>query len=669
MVASFMPSLAFAAQCNMVLSTTATWDKVQEVLASDDAKYVSDVKAPSHGVDGSAVVTCKEDFCDNTQPVTITAPCSDADNADVTMWKEEYVAKALEQEIFQNEAQANQWLKNNADKCRVTVSVCKKCGEFDGTGNATDHSARPADKKACQTYVCENCGLTVAATAKHTPTVPASAAALDTLEVVEKPTCGHGTGYKVKCSRCNEDTVWYNDNYSDTDPLYLAGATPDVKNDAHNFGSAVAASVATKETKTGYALLPGYVAHKVGSEDYDEVTFTTATLANYKFYELNTVVTEGTDCESKRYGLKCTVCGQDVVNNVAGEHDYEKTHVAATCDHDGYNKLVCKVCGHIGDNESLAKTEPKLAHSYKVTKTDATCTSGEKYTVECTTCSEKTCATNHKKVFDLNHLTGLTPVDLTGKDSVIYSWGGLDGELKGSKAMEFVFTKNPSKAHKYGETELLKAATCTTDEVWGKKCTECGKVNHALVTVKTATKLGHSFVDTEVAATCGTAGYKTSKCSTGGEYKAAVGTTKNVDNALKTQTAAPVVALGASCTADKWVVTKKATVFEEGVKSLVCSVCGAKDGAKTVVAKAKYAAPAVKAGKKSATVTVKATADAVSYKISYKKAGGSYKTIAAKVGKKTIKKLAKGKKYTFKVIAVNAEGVEVASATKTVKVK
>ena len=659
-----MPSLAFAAQCTMVLSDPTTWDKVQEVLASDDAKYVSDVKAPSHGEDGSAVVTCKEDFCDNTQTVTITAPCSDANNTDVTMWKEEYAAKALEQEIFENEAQANQWLKNNAGKCRVTVSVCEKCGKFDAAGNATNHTGKPVGLKACQSYICDDCGKTVKGSA-HTPTKPKNAADLATKEEVSAPTCGHGTGYQVKCSVCKEDTVWYNDPGQN-----VKGVTSDIKDDAHNFGSAVAASVATKETKTGYALLPGYVAHEVGNPTgFNQTTFTTETLANYKFYELNTVVTEGTDCTTKRYGLKCTVCGEVVVNNVAGKHDYEKTHVAATCDHAGYNKLVCKVCGHIGDNESLAKTEPKLAHSYKVTKTDATCTSGEKYTVECTTCSEKTCATNHKKVFDLNHLTGLTPVDLTGKDSVIYSWAGLNGELKGSKAMEFVFTKNPSKAHKYGETELLKAATCTTDEVWGKKCTECGKVNHALVTVKTNTRLGHNFVDTEVAATCGTAGYKTSKCSTCGEYKATVGTSKNVADAVKTQTAAPVVALGASCTADKWVVTKKATVFEEGVKSLVCSVCGAKDGTKTVVAKAKYAAPAVKAGKKSATVTVKATADAVSYKISYKKAGGSYKTIAAQAGKKTIKKLAKGKKYTFKVIAVNAEGVEVASATKTVKVK
>ena len=668
MVASFMPSLAFAAACNYPVvgngDATYTWDEVQALLQSDDAKYVVDVVAPEHGVNGSFKLVCKEEFCGETSPAkTIQAPCGTTDEKTVTIWKEEYVAKALEQGIFKNEAQANQWLKNNADKCRASVKICQKCDKIIGTGSATNHTKKPAALKACQSYECDDCGKTVKGSA-HNPTKPKNAGELATKEKVSAPTCGHGTGYKVKCSDCGEDTVWYNDP-DDT----ISGVASDIKDDAHNFGTAVAASVATKETKTGYALLPGYVAHKVGTETYSAKTFKTSDISQYKFYELNTVATEGTDCTTKKYGLKCTVCGEVVVNNVAGKHDYEKTHVAATCDHAGYNKLVCKVCGHIGDNESLAKTEPKLAHSYKVTKTDATCTSGEKYTVECTTCSEKTCATNHKKVFDLNHLTGLTPVDLTGKDSVIYSWAGLNGELKGSKAMEFVFTKNPSKAHKYGETELLKAATCTTDEVWGKKCTECGKVNHALVTVKTNTRLGHNFVDTEVAATCGTAGYKTSKCSTCGEYKATVGTSKNVADAVKTQTAAPVVALGASCTADKWVVTKKATVFEEGVKSLVCSVCGAKDGTKTVVAKAKYAAPAVKAGKKSATVTVKATADAVSYKISYKKAGGSYKTIAAQAGKKTIKKLAKGKKYTFKVIAVNAEGVEVASATKTVKVK
>lgn len=663
MVASFMPSLAFAASCNFVLGSTATWDEVQKVLNSDDAKYVSEVKAPKHGENGSAVVTCKEDFCDNTQNVTITMPCKDSDAESVTMWKEEYASKALEQEIFKNEAQANQWLKNNADMCRVTARICKTCGKIIGTATATNHSTKPTDLNVCQGYVCTDCGKEVKATAEHTPKAPTTKKELKSLEKVSAPTCGHGTGYKVPCSVCGKDTVWYHDTAVD-------GVASDMKTDAHNFGATVDSSKATKETKTGYELLPGYVAHKVGSENYTGRTFTTKNIGEYKFYELNTVVSEGTDCASKRYGLKCTVCGKVVVNNVQGKHDFEKTHVAATCDHAGYNKLVCKVCGTVGENESLAKTEPKLAHSYKVTKKDATCTTGEKYVVECTTCSEKTCATNHKMTFDLSHTTGLTLVDNSSKEVVIYSWAGLDNELKGKNALEFTFAKNTSKAHKYGNAELLKPATCTTDEVWGKKCTECGKVNHALVTVKTGTKLGHKFKETEVPATCGTAGYKTAMCENCGEYKTATGTTKDADKALKTQTAKPIVAPGAKCTMDKWVVTKAATVFEEGIQEAHCSKCNATTGQIVPVAKAKYAAPTVKAGKKSITVTAQATEGATSYKISYKKAGGKCVTKTVEAGKKvTIKKLAKGKKYTVKAVAINADGVKVFSATKTVKTK
>ncbi len=671
MVASFMPSLAFAASCQYavnVTGSTVSWDAVQKALKGDDAKYIEVVKEPTHDEAGTAILTCKADFCGETKEVSITSPCAGLTPDKVEFFLEDYAQRMLEQKDFDNQAQADTWVKNQkADNvCRLEgVEVCPNCGiVITKHANLTSamkksHSAR-GTVPACTDYTCTDCGAVVKGTGHS------HRAALTTKDKVaenkvSEPTCGKGTGYKVTCDVCERGVK---------NPSKLAVAyDTDVKADAHNFGTPVDYTKATKALKTGRELLPGYVAHQIGSDDdsaYTTTTFTNDNLKNYEFFAVNTVLRAGTDCAKTTYGIKCSVCG-DIKGSVNGAHDYEETTVAATCDHGSYVKKVCKVCG---ETTKSAEKNDKLAHTYKATKKDATCTTSEKYVVECTTCSEKACANNHKKTFDAVNHVGLTLVKST-KDADVYTWAGLDNELKGKDVMEFTFTKG-AKAHKYGATELIKAATCTDNEVWGKKCTECGKVDHKLVTIKSGTKLGHKFAETEVKATCGTAGYKTAVCERCGEYKAdaAGNTTKKADEALKVQTAKPLVAPGAQCTMDKWVVTKKATVFEKGVETLACSKCGTLSGQIAPTPVTKYAAPTVKAGKKSITVTAKVTEGATSYKISYKKAGGKYVTKTVEAGKKvTIKKLAKGKKYTVKAVAINADGVKAFSATKTVKTK
>ena len=125
-----------------------------------------------------------------------------------------------------------------------------------------------------------------------------------------------------------------------------------------------------------------------------------------------------------------------------------------------------------------------------------------------------------------------------------------------------------------------------------------------------------------------------------------------------------------------------ATVFATGSKDGVkCSVCGEiltapKEVAKLKVGTAKISS--LKAGKKSFTVKASA-ANATGYRVFYKKAGAkkySYTTVKAKNLSKTVKKLSAGKKYTVKVkaYAKNYDGDgEVVwgalSSGKTVKVK
>ena len=680
MVASFMPSLAFAAgsaHTYVVNTTNPTWASVKAALNdTSKAKYIEVVEEATHTTKGVVKVKCTQPYCDE-EVVVKTAPVPhDTVLASKDFTVEQYAAQMVVQykypdnghikyDGFATKAGTKTWMEDRwaENHCyKKNVGVCS-CGTIITPGTWVDHA-----NNDCEDTNCPECGVALEGR-KHVAKAPTTAEELAALKKVSDPTCGHGTGYEVDCQNCDAKTVWYHDEEVD-------GVESDIKNDAHNYGTKVAASTALKKLKNGtYELKDGYIAVYASNDSYvEDLTGITAAGKigdnQCDFYQYNNVKTAPSCATEGKGTLTCTVCGEalkdssdeDVTVDIpATGHDYEVTEVAATCDNNAYTEKVCKVCE---DTVKTYKPNTKLAHSYKVTSVDASCKGGEVYTIECTTC-EDTCE-DSKVVVDSP--AGLEVFeDTTDVKTVL--WKGKAGHdtLSTKDAIKLSFTKKPV-AHKYGKKELLKAADCENNEVWGYKCTECGKIaTHATSTtnapdVKNNTKLGHDYPVVEVPATCVSKAYKIKgACTRCGESELNAEDNKNaaIDAAI----------YGAKHAGESWAVTKIATVFDEGVKTLVCPACGVELGSKTPTAKAKYAAPAVKAGKKSATVTVKATAGAEKYQISYKKAGGSYKTVSANVGKKTIKKLAKGKKYTFKVIAINAEGVKVASATKTVKVK
>jgi hypothetical protein len=87
-------------------------------------------------------------------------------------------------------------------------------------------------------------------------------------------------------------------------------------------------------------------------------------------------------------------------------------------------------------------------------------------------------------------------------------------------------------------------------------------------------------------------------------------------------------------------------------------------------------APKVKAKKKAVTVTIPKTAGATAYIIKYRTGKGKWKTVTVKGNNpksKTIKKLKKGKKYTFRIQSIKKVGKKTYKAKwskpKTVKVK
>ena len=180
MVASFMPSLAFAAHTCVYpmgwTTGTVTWDAVQAALKTDDAKYIEVVKEPTHSENGTVKLTCKEDYCNEvSELVTVTDAANHATEkyVDKDMTLEQYadamVAQKSTDPAFANKTKAANWVKTKeaANICYIkNVKVCP-CGlVVEGTGTEMEHS--DLNKKYdCVDYSCAKCGKTVKATAEH----------------------------------------------------------------------------------------------------------------------------------------------------------------------------------------------------------------------------------------------------------------------------------------------------------------------------------------------------------------------------------------------------------------------------------------------------------------------------------------------------------------------
>ena len=712
MVASFMPSLAFAvtgpddhdyavAVSGSAGNYTVVWADVQNALKGDDAEYIEVVKEPTHTEKGEVKLACTKDFCEEVITAKTFATPSHDDSDDMVerdFTLEAYAAAMLAQKAtgFENSYKANKWVKDQKedDKCYVKNAKVCSCGFVEQGVTPVDH----VTKTSCVDYACAKCGATIEGT-DHNWTV-----VTDPAKKVSEPTCKHGTGYKSTCTVCDAEGVYYDDSdkYLHSYGTPVAGMefveTDSVNKTGYWTGTAVNVAASTKKStvKEGYiAVLPNGTVCEVGAE--------LAKDEGQKFYKYSKVK-DATCASGKVYEWDCAECGSKLKEKTVGDvaHNYEKTHVAATCDAPGHNDYVCTVCGHTYSED--IDTEPQLQHSYVVTKTAATCKTAEYYTISCTTCKKNDIAAHNDIVVNDSNAVSLlgAPIrtDAVKKTrTFVFTGFGAPGDvaLTGNQVIEIEISTAAAGDHKYTTEELVKPATCTTDEVWAKKCTVCGKISTHVETgnapyTKKNTRLGHDAVKTVIAPTCGTAGFYTEQCSRCGLYKQTAdgkdttvagvevkGWTKDIDNAIQTKDANPVVAKGTACTFDKWVVTKASTVFEEGVKTLTCSVCGHADGTKTVVAKKTVAkaAPTVKAGKKS--LTVKATAaNATGYRVYYKKAGAkSWKSYTKKTASlsKTFSGLSKGKYYVkVKAYAKNYAGDGqvvwgATSSTKSVKVK
>jgi len=714
MMVSFMPSIAFAASPNhtceyavTVTGNAVTWSAIQ-ALSSDDAQYVEVVKKPTCGdkaQDGEAILTCKKTDCDeafagHTKTVKITGVTGhETESKEFTA--EDLAKKLVEQKTWTQET-ANDFVEaaktaNNTTHyegeiwCYYTANVCKICGKVIGvsanstTTGITGHDHFRDKSSGCNaTAKCLKCGKVVAVEfGTNTGTHVDSKKTVQ----VKAATCDQPAQEKHVCAVCNE-------------PFGAATAVEGSKPLGHNLGTAVAASEATDAKgalKKGYFIV-------TGTDEYGDAT------AKYYKYNTSVVVKTGTkdECSTEYRGIKCATCGKYVVFDtnhkvaadaitvetkanfiskcnpyalpLATKHDFKEETVPATCTTGSNTKKTCKKCGYVeyayhvdGHPETISpegKPNTKLGHNYVVTEVKGDCAHQGKVVVSC---SNKDC----DETVVVTDSTAAAPAHCVKDTSGTIYFRGFNDELVSNNAIALPAVKANPANHQFGALTLYKAADCQHKELWAQKCKVCGKIDATSFTEKgELTK--HNIVKHEVAATCGTAGYYTEECTLCGKYRATGGqftTTATADDVKKTETAKPVVKNGAACKFDKWVVTKEATVFEEGVKQLECSVCGTKDATKTIIAKKTVGKPVVKLISKKGKLTVKASAadNATGYEVTYKRAGKAEvtKTYTAEQISKTFR-LLKGKKYTVKVTAFASNGtdtVEGATVTKSIKIK
>ena len=680
-----MPSLAFAAVTHTfpTVGAGANQFSVDEkgTVTGAAKDYVTVIKAPTHAEKGLVEVKCLQKFCDEVDQVEV--PEIKHTYTVVEMTPAEYAAAKVAQG---EKSPSFEKTFTGDNKCLIKVNKCS-CGYLKDyvTVGAPDHTA-PSTKLPCdESYVCTTCLQTVkVANPTHQPITG------DAGKVVKNAAyCGNGKQTEYTCKWCNEkyvDTEVTADR-SKCEPK--KEVTPAIKSNGDCILDGVCIVTLTKDAKGNWngianttggesTLLPGY---KV-SFDY----------TTPKFYVWDTVVTPATTCGGNdTVDFTCKYCGQlmgQTASVATTGHDWEIKEIAATCTQPVKEYKVCKTCGKYAttdgateDYETATKTDKKdsvkLGHSYVVKKVDATCADAAYYVAKCSACGDKKVvepgvadAFADKDVsMWLNPMTGLASYE----------------KKAGCIELPYVSAKKATDAHKYTKKVVLSEATCTDEEYVGYKCDTCGKicVHGAAAYMPKPGKgaLDHDWKKVEIPATCGDYGKTLEQCSRCSLYKKGAGTTDDITEADSPNNldAKPLVAPGAQHSFDKWVVTKASTVFEEGVKTLTCSVCGAHDATKTVIAKKTVAKASntVKAGKKSFNVKSSA-ANATGYRVYYKKAGAkSWKSYTKKTASlsKTFSGLSKGKYYVkVKAYAKNYAGDGqvvwgATSSTKSVKVK
>ena len=246
----------------------------------------------------------------------------------------------------------------------------------------------------------------------------------------------------------------------------------------------------------------------------------------------------------------CTICSETKTEEIAAlGHDYSSDwtiDTAATCETVGSKSHHCTRC----DSKKDVTEIPASGHSWNdgAITTEPTCTDEVVKTFTCNACgktrTEAVAALGHNYSSDWTIDTAAA-CETVGSKS--HHCTRCDSKID--------VTEIPASGHSWNDGAITTEPTCTDEGVKTFTCNACGKTRTEAVAA-----LGHNYssdwtIDT--AAVCETVGSKSHHCT-------------RCDSKIDVTE----IPASGKHTWNNGVITKPATIAEEGVKTYTCTVCG-----------------------------------------------------------------------------------------------
>ena len=246
----------------------------------------------------------------------------------------------------------------------------------------------------------------------------------------------------------------------------------------------------------------------------------------------------------------CTICSETKTEEIAAlGHDYSSDwtiDTAAACETVGSKSHHCTRC----DSKKDVTEIPASGHSWNdgAITTEPTCTDEGVKTFTCNACGK----TRTEAVAALGHNYSS---DWTIDTAAVCETVGSKSHHCTRCDSKIDVTEIPASGHSWNDGAITTEPTCTDEGVKTFTCNSCGKTRTEEVAA-----LGHNYssdwtIDT--AAACETVGSKSHHCTR--------------CDSKKDVTEIPA---SGKHTWNNGVITKPATIAEEGVKTYTCTICG-----------------------------------------------------------------------------------------------
>ena len=328
------------------------------------------------------------------------------------------------------------------------------------------------------------------------------------------------------------------------------------------------------------------------------------------------ITTESTCTDEGVKTFTCNSCGKTRTEEVAAlGHNYSSDwtiDTAATCSAIGSKSHHCTRC----DSKKDVTEIPASGHSWNdgAITTEPTCTDEGVKTFTCNSCGK----TRTEEVAALGHnYSSDWTIDTAATCSAIGSKSHHCTRCDSKKDI----TEIPASGHSWNDGAITTEPTCTDEGVKTFTCNSCGKTRTEEVAA-----LGHNYssdwtIDT--AATCSAIGSKSHHCTR--------------CDSKKDITEIPA---SGKHTWNNGVITKPATIAEEGVKTYTCTVCGVTRTETIAKLPMPTATPVPTATPTpaitSAPTVIPTPSVSVGTKITDKKTGNIYKVTSSRSSSRTV---------------------------------